>query len=397
VVGNLRSYGDEVLNSDGHYLQTTRCDRILELDTGVGAVTVEAGVTLDTLQRRFAPLGFMLPVTPGTAFITVGGAIANDVHGKNQGTAGTFGCHVDSLQLARTDGALLNCSRSENAEIFAATLGGMGLTGAITRARLSLRRITSTQLRVDSRRFANLHEFFELDARAHAAHEYNVAWIDCLATGAALGRGVYSSADHLTQPRNLGGAAVTRRTSVPFSPPISPINRATLSLLNRLYWRTHAIGAREIDYMKWLYPLDSIGHWNRLYGRAGFRQFQCVVPTGMAREAIGEMLRATASFGEGSFLAVLKNFGARPSPGLMSFPMPGTTLALDFPHRPRTVQLLAALHAIALDAGGRIYAAKDSCAPAASLARGYPNLERFRRSMDPGLSSVLARRLELTS
>ena len=183
---------------------------------------------------------------------------------------------------------------------------------------------------------------------------------------------------------------------MPFSPPISPINRATLSLLNRC-WRTHAIGEREIDYMKWLYPLDSIGHWNRLYGRAGFRQFQCVVPAAVAREAIGDMLRATARFGEGSFLAVLKNFGGRPSPGLMSFPMPGTTLALDFPHRPRTVQLLDRLHAIALDAGGRIYAAKDSCAPAASLARGYPNLERFRRSMDPGLSSVLARRLELTS
>jgi hypothetical protein len=182
VVGNLRSYGDEVLNSDGHYLQTTRCDRILELDAGVGAVTVEAGVTLDTLQRRFAPLGFMLPVTPGTAFITVGGAIANDVHGKNQGTAGTFGCHVDSLQLARTDGALLNCSRTENAE---------GRHPWRHRFRRPSPGASSAAHHLDlrtTRAASPISAILRTRRRAHAGHEYNVAWIDCLASSRARPR-----------------------------------------------------------------------------------------------------------------------------------------------------------------------------------------------------------------
>jgi FAD/FMN-containing dehydrogenase len=405
VIGNLRSYGDEALSPTGRYLQTTRCDRILELDQTAPTVTVECGVLLDALEDRLMPLGLMLPVTPGTAMVSVGGAIANDVHGKNHHCAGTFGCFVEEFELVRTTGEVLVCSPNQNSEWFAATIGGMGLTGAITRATLRLRRIESPLLKVRSMRFARLEEFFQLDEQHRNSHEYTVAWIDCLATGKALGRGIYSMADHLPRAPTGGTLASaaksrvqtrSRRINVPFTLPISPLNRATLGLMNAAYWRLYPTGTQSVNLRKWLYPLDAVGNWNRLYGPRGFRQFQCVVPADRARESITEMLRTISARGEGSLLAVLKNFGSKPSPGLMSFPMPGTTLALDFVYRgERTANLLRELHRITMDAGGRIYAAKDACSAPEHLEHGYPNLSRFKPLLDPGIGSLLARRLRL--
>ena len=405
VIGNLRSYGDEALSPTGCYLQTTHCDRILELDQTAPSITVECGVLVDALEDRLIPLGLMLPVTPGTAMVTVGGAIANDVHGKNHHCAGTFGCFVEEFELVRTTGEVLVCSPNQNSEWFAATIGGMGLTGAITRATLRLRRIESPLLKVWSTRFGCLEEFFQLDELHRDSHEYTVAWIDCLATGNALGRGIYSVADHLPSASTggtLASAAKSRvqtrshRINVPFTLPISPLNRATLALMNAAYWRLYPTGTQRVHMRKWLYPLDAVGNWNRLYGPRGFRQFQCAVPAGRARESITEMLRIIAARGEGSLLAVLKNFGSKPSPGLMSFPMPGTTLALDFVHRgERTANLLRELHRITMEAGGRIYAAKDACSAPEHLEHGYPNLGRFKLLLDPGIGSLLAQRLRL--
>jgi FAD/FMN-containing dehydrogenase len=400
VVGNLRSYGDEVLCPDGHYLQTTRCDRILQIDAGRDTVTAESGVRLDVLQRRVAPLGFVLPVTPGTAYPTLGGAIANDVHGKNHHVAGTFGSFVKRFELVRTSGEVLLCSPGDNPDLFAATIGGMGLTGAITWATLQLRRVESPFLQVTQHRFEDLAEFFDLDLQSKDKHEYSVAWIDCLATGRSLGRGIYSVADHSSMTADpAGGQArgARRRANVPFYLPVSPVNSFTLSVMNALYYRSHRNGTRLVPYESWLYPLDAVQHWNRLYGRRGFLQFQCVVPPGDARAAISEMLKAISAAKQGSFLAVLKNFGDKASPGLMSFPMQGTTLALDFPNRGQaTKELLLELHRIAASAGGRLYPAKDGCSPAASLEQGYPNFARFKRLIDPGLDSTMARRLQLT-
>lgn len=399
VVGNLRSYGDEVLSPHGRYVKTTRCDRLIDIDPKAGTVTAESGVSLHVLQRRLESVGFILPVTPGTARLTLGGAIANDVHGKNHHVAGTLGCFVEKFELVRSSGDVLQCSRGENPDYFGATIGGMGLTGAITQATIRLRRISSPFLDVTSHRFGNLSEFFDLDMRSKDRHEYTVAWIDCLSKGRALGRGIYSVADHspsgaasaVSAPRNG-----TYRATVPFSVPVSPVNRFSLSLMNSAYYRLHRTGERTVRYDDWLYPLDAIGHWNRLYGRHGFHQFQCVVPDRNARAAITEMLETIAARAQGSFLAVLKNFGDKPSPGWMSFPMPGATLALDFPNRgPATRELLLDLYRIAAAAGGRLYPAKDGCSPPASLAQGYPLHDRFRRMIDPGFGSVMARRLQL--
>jgi FAD/FMN-containing dehydrogenase len=399
VIGNLRSYGDEVLSVDGHYVQTTRCNRIIAIDREKETLTAECGISIDAIQGRLAPLGYQLPVTPGTAFLTLGGAIANDVHGKNHHVAGTFGRYVVRFELARSTGEVMQCSAEENPDWFGATIGGMGLTGAITWATIRLRRVETAWLQVRSQRFANLDEFFQIDEQKKGSNEHTVAWIDCLATGKSLGRGIYSVANPIGpeearvpyEPRSNGF-----RASVPIQLPVSPVNRLTLSLMNTLYYRSHRTGSRRVHYKQWMYPLDSIGNWNRLYGPGGFRQFQCVVPPGHARDAIGEMLETIASVGQGSFLAVLKNFGALGSPGWMSFPMPGTTLALDFAHRgARTTELLLKLHQITAAAGGRLYAAKDGCSPAESLAGGYPNFQRFKRMIDPGMGSMLAQRLRL--
>lgn len=400
MIGNLRSYGDEVLSVDGRYVQTTRCDRVIAIDRDNDTLTAECGISIDAIQRRIAPLGYELPVTPGTAFLTLGGAIANDVHGKNHHIAGTFGCHVECFELARSTGEVLRCSADENPDWFCATIGGMGLTGAITWARVRLRRAATPWLQVRSQRFRNLDEFFQIDEQKARSNEYTVAWIDCLATGKSLGRGIYSVANPARSEEAKAPPATPRfngfRASIPVQLPVSPVNRLTLSIMNALYYGLHHAKLRQVHYKQWMYPLDSIGHWNRLYGRRGFRQFQCVVPPHQAREAIGAMLATIATLGEGSFLAVLKNFGDVRSPGLMSFPMPGTTLALDFANRgPRTAELLLRLHRITAAAGGRLYAAKDGCSPADSLVGGYPNFARFRRMIDPGMGSMFAQRLRL--
>jgi FAD/FMN-containing dehydrogenase len=400
VIGNLRSYGDEVLSVDGHYVQTTRCDRVLGIDREKDTLTAECGISIDSIQRRVAPLGYELPVTPGTAFLTLGGAIANDVHGKNHHIAGTFGCHVERFELVRSTGEALRCSLDENPDWFCATIGGMGLTGAITWATIRLRRVATPWLQVRSRRFASLDGFFRIDDEESRSNEYTVAWVDCLATGKSLGRGIYSVANPARTDAVKPSSTLPRfdgsRASVPVKLPVSPVNRLSLSLMNALYYGTHRAKPRQIHYKRWMYPLDSIGHWNRLYGPRGFRQFQCVVPPDGARQAVGEMLATIAARGQGSFLAVLKNFGSVRSPGLMSFPMAGTTLALDFANRGApTAALLLRLHQITAAAGGRLYAAKDGCSPAESLAGGYPNFERFKSMIDPGMGSQFAQRLRL--
>jgi FAD/FMN-containing dehydrogenase len=401
VIGNLRSYGDEVLSPEGRYLSTARCDRIMQLDAAGATVTAESGIRLDVLERRLAPLGLMIPVMPGTSLLSLGGAIANDVHGKNHHSSGTFGRFVRRLQLIRTNGETLLCSDSENTELFAATIGGLGLTGAIAWATIGLRRISSPILRIASRRIRNLSEFFDIDAKDGGRHEYTVAWIDCLAKGDAMGRGIYSVADFAGAfPPGSGSAGGIRRPriGVPFALPVSPVNSLTVGAMNSLYYRTHRIGSRDAHFRDWLYPLDAIADWNRLYGRRGFYQFQCVIPTSRAHRGISDLLKIIALRGQGSFLAVLKTFGDKPSPGLMSFPMPGATLALDFPNRgPATQELLLELCRITMEAGGRLYPAKDAHSGADSLKTAFPNFERFKSLIDPGLESVMSRRLQLTS
>jgi FAD/FMN-containing dehydrogenase len=398
-----RSYGDVALNPDGLLLDCRGLDRFVSFDRETGLLACEAGVRLaDILAVACRPEpdggGWFLPVSPGTRFVTVGGAIANDVHGKNHHRAGTFGRHVHSLELLRSDGSRRVCSPAEDAALFAATIGGLGLTGVVLRATVKLRRVEGLALEAEDIRFGTLDEFFALAEESDRDWEYTAAWVDCLAGGRGLGRGIYSRARHAP---GVPAAPPDRepRLAVPATPPVSLVGRWSVRGFNGLYWRRLGTRGRRRwvgSYAPILYPLDAIGGWNRLYGPRGFHQFQCAVPPDGARAAMAEMLEAIAASGEGSMLTVLKRFGDLPSPGLLSFPMPGATLALDFPERGEgTRRLLARLERIVVAARGRLYPAKDSAMSAAALRAGYPALERFLPFVDPGLSSAFARRVGL--
>lgn len=393
--GNGRSYGDVCLNT-GHTLVHTRwLDRYVSFDAQQGVLECEPGVTLARIVGDMLPRGWFLPVVPGTRFVTVGGAIANDVHGKNHHSAGTFGHHVQALWLRRSDGRELECSPQLNADLFAATVGGMGLTGLITRARLALRRVPSGWMRVHSRRFRSLDEFFHLNHEAESRHEYTVSWIDCLSGGQGRLRGVLLAGDHADAP--AGQAQFPQAPgarSFPLTPPVSLINPLSLRAFNAAYFH-RAAESSTFDQPVWPYfwPLDALHHWNRIYGRRGLLQYQFVVPQQAGRQAIEEVLALIRASGMGSFLAVLKTFGDRPSPGMMSFARPGLTLALDFPNVPRVHGLFERLDEVMLRHGGAIYPAKDARCPAALFAQGYPRLAEFLHQRDPACGSTMARRM----
>jgi FAD/FMN-containing dehydrogenase len=395
-----RSYGDVALNPDGILLDCRRLDRFIAFDEQEGVITCEAGVTLSNilflLARRSGKAGgWFLPVMPGTRFVTVGGAIANDVHGKNHHRNGTFGNHVLSIDLVRGDGSVLTCSPRENPHLFAATIGGIGLTGVILRAKLKLRRVEGIGLETENIRFQHLEDFFSLTEHSDRDWEYTAAWIDCSAKEAKFGRGIFSRARHLAGAEVR--AARAPRLSVPFTPPLSFVNRVSVQAFNAIYWRLSGWSARRpqaASYEPVLFPLDAVGRWNRLYGREGFYQFQCAIPTGGAPGALFELMRVITATGQGSMLAVLKMFGTIASPGLMSFPQPGVTLAVDFANRGgETLQLLRRLEDITLAAGGRLYPAKDGVMTAEAFKAGYPNLDTFRHQIDPAFSSAFAKRV----
>ena len=392
-----RSYGDSCLNGGGTLIATRGLDSFISFDRESGEIVCEAGVSLAEIIEVALPHGWFLPVTPGTKFVTLGGVIANDVHGKNHHREGTFGRHVRSFELLRSDGTRLVCSPEENTDYFAATIGGLGLTGLVTMATLQLKRVASAFLGGESIKFGGLDEFFELSAESAASHEYVVSWIDCLGSGETLGRGHFLRANIL--PAEDAAGRKPRKAlplAVPVMPPVSLVNRLTLKAFNAAYYNRQV--PRRVERVwgidSFHYPLDAIANWNRIYGPRGFLQYQVVVPTADQRDVSGVLLEEIARSGQGSFLVVLKVFGGQPSPGLLSFPMPGTTLALDFPILgDETFKLLDRLDAIVMEARGRVYPAKDARMSPASFARGYPGLETFRKFVDPRMSSSFSRRV----
>ncbi|WP_238734879.1 FAD-binding oxidoreductase [Rhodopseudomonas infernalis] len=395
AVGMMRSYGDSCLNGDGSVIEMSGLDHLISFDRQTGVIKAEAGVTLDEILRVAIPAGYFLPVTPGTKFVTLGGALANDVHGKNHHHAGTFGRWVRQFTLARTDGSERVVGRDDTSGLFAATIGGLGLTGVITRVTLELMPIASSRIDLQTVPFGKLSEFFSLAAESEPSHDYTVAWIDCLAQGSKLGRGIFTRARH-----SLDGelrVSDKKGPSIPVEAPGFLLNRLSLAAFNEAYYRIAGRPrATSSCYDPFFYPLDAIGGWNRLYGRLGFYQYQSVVPAAVAEVATTAMLQTIAAAGQGSFLAVLKTFGDVPSPGLLSFPMQGTTLALDFANRGRsTLSLLDKLDAIVREAGGRLYPAKDGRLPPAMFRAGYRALDQFTPHMDPGLSSTFWRRMQL--
>ncbi|MFP5441221.1 MAG: FAD-binding protein [Gammaproteobacteria bacterium] len=386
--GNGRSYGDSCIAASEHALQLRGLDRFIAFDREQGILRAEAGVTLGEILALAIPHGWFLPVTPGTQFVTLGGAIANDVHGKNHHRRGTFGRHVRQFGLLRSGETGHTCSPATNSELFAATIGGLGLTGIITWAEVALMPVRSSQVDTLTVRFDSLAEFFALSAELDPQHEYSVAWIDCLADGSRAGRGAFSAGDHAVDgPLSVAGTSALR---LPFTPPFSLVNAATLRAFNTAYWHLQPARrrARRRDYAPFFYPLDGIRDWNRGYGPGGFQQYQCVIPEAAAADAIGELLAAIAASGRGSFLAVLKRCGDLQSPGLLSFPLAGTSLALDFPqHDDLDRRLFPRLDAIVRSAGGRLYPAKDAHMRGEDFRRAYPAWEQLAALRDPALNS----------
>jgi L-gulonolactone oxidase len=390
--GMGRSYGDVCLNERGRLIVTDMLDRIISFDRQSGILRAEAGLTFDRLLRVTVPRGWFAPVVPGTKFVTLGGAVANDVHGKNHEHVGTFGAHVIAIGLIRSSGEMLTLSQEDNAELFAATIGGLGLTGVIAWVELQLAPIRSAMIDTETFALGDLADFFK---RAEESRDwaYTVAWIDCLAKGAATGRGFFTRGRHAEE----GDLTVHKpsRLDVPFDAPGVLLNAHTIRLFNALYrHRPFVLGEKRMHYEPFLFPLDAVAHWNRLYGRRGFFQHQSAVPMAGAFETLRKLLELTATFGEGSFLVVLKLFGDEPSPGLVSFPLPGATLALDFPNKGEsTRRLLERMADVVLAAGGRLYPAKDATMSGAAFRSGYPAWRKLEAQRDPAIMSDFWRRV----
>jgi FAD/FMN-containing dehydrogenase len=390
--GMGRSYGDVCLNPNGLLWNTTRLDRFISFNEQTGRLVCEAGVLLRDIQRLFIPRGWILPVTPGTQMVTVGGAIANDVHGKNHHISGSFGNYIMHLKLARTDGSIIECGPELLPQWFEATVGGIGLTGVILEAEIQLKPVVGPWLLSETLPYEHLEEFFQLAKESEVNWLYTVSWIDCLAKGKV--RGLFMRANPYDQDKSMPSSH--RTWTMPFVPPVSLVNSCSVRGFNWLYFNTKKNQKEQtkVYYDPFFYPLDHIQHWNKMYGPKGFFQYQTVIPSETSFDAIEAMLHEIASSKEGSFLTVLKTFGLKQSLGLLSFPRPGVTLALDFPNRGlSTEKLFERLDAIVREAQGRNYLAKDARMPRDLFMLGYPRLNEFLKYRDPGISSAMSRRL----
>jgi L-gulonolactone oxidase len=395
AMGLRRSYGDSALNGAGRLLDMTGLDRLIAFDAGRGIVRADAGLSLSSLLRVIVPKGWFTATSPGTRFVTLGGAVANDVHGKNHHLAGAIGCSVRALGLLRGDGSRLTLSPDENPDLFAATIGGLGLTGVITWVELQLAPIASAWLDVEIVPYDNIEAFWALAEDGASGFEHTVAWIDCLARGDKRGRGVFTRANWRTDGRLDVHNDRTWKV-IPMDAPSFALNRFSVRAFNTFYYRAHkSMRKQQVQhYGAHFYPLDAIRSWNRLYGWGGLLQYQCAIPFDTARDALPALLDEIARGGEASFLAVLKTFGPRTSPGLLSFPRPGATLALDFPFRgATTLANLMRLDAIVREAGGALYPAKDGRMSAEMFRLSYPRLDQFLPHKDPHMNSNFWRRV----
>ncbi len=402
-----RSYGDASVNDGGGVVLATRLNRMLSFDADAGVVTCEAGVGLDELVNAFLPKGWFLPVTPGTKFVTVGGAIANDVHGKNHHRDGVFSNFVAWLDLLLADGSVLHCSRDENADAFWATVGGAGLTGIILTAQIQLLQVESAYMKIDSRRCKDLDEVLAALSESDGRYRYSVSWVDVLASGAHLGRSFLANGDHASRddlPGNTTNPFATRdkrKLAVPIEFPSWALNSLSIKIFNEAIYRTHPTRNNQIEsYDSYFYPLDRIHNWNRVYGKRGFTQYQAVFPPDQT-EGIREMLEKLSAASLGSYLSVLKRMGPQ-GEGMLSFPFEGYTLTLDLPFRKGAEPLFEELDRLVLNRGGRLYLAKDVTTKADVFQAMYPRLDEFRAvkaKLDPHnrFSSRQARRLGLCS
>ena len=382
-----RSYGDSSLNHT--ILSTLRLNHILAFDEQTGVITCEAGVSLSEILDAFVPRGWFLPVTPGTKFVTVAGAAASDIHGKNHHVAGSFSRHIQSLKVLLSDGTTVSCSREEQSDLFWATCGGMGLTGVILEVTFVLIKIETGYIRQRIMKARNVEEAIELfEENVHWT--YSMAWIDCLAKGDHLGRSAVILGEHVTKDEikyRFGDPLRPKKhftAKIPLYFPDFTLNTFSVKLFNLARYATYISGDSIVDYEPFFYPLDTILEWNKIYGKRGFTQYQFVIPKNNSAEGLKIILQRIAESGEGSFLAVLKLFGQED--GMLSFPQEGYTLALDFPLTPKAFALFSELDEIVTQYGGRLYLTKDVRMKKEVFQKGYEHLPQFldvKRKYDP--------------
>ena len=384
-----RSYGDSCLNSDGIYLDTSNCKKILNYDEKNGVVECESGITVGELSKLTMPEWFV-PVSPGTKFVTIGGAIANDVHGKNHHANGTFGMHVISFELIRSSGEVLFCDKKNNYELFKATIGGLGLTGLISKVKIQLTKSGSYYIDQETIKFKSLVQYFDISDKFDSLYDYSVAWVDCI-NGNEV-RGVYMGGNF---SKNKGKDKKFKlKLSVPFYFPYKLLNNFTIRIFNIFYYYLTKSGYSKIFYENFFYPLDSIHNWNKIYSKKGFYQFQFVIDKSKKNE-LQKIFNEIKEEGIGSFLAVLKTFGNLKSPGMLSFPKEGYTLALDFPnHGEKTVKFLNKMEKKIISIGGKIYPAKDILMSPESFHKSYETRD-FINYKDKNFKSDMSIRLKI--
>lgn len=395
--GQGRSYGDSCLNADQTLIDTSNLQRLISFDDQSGILKCEAGVTLEQIIQFALPRGWFLPVSPGTKFVSVAGAIANDIHGKNHHREGTFGRHILEFELLRSNGERLICSPGQNAEMFRATIAGLGLTGMISWALLRLKPVKGPYIDMESIKCQNLDEFLEVSADSEKDYEYTVAWLDGTATGRSYGRGIFMRGNHSKRSGTLKPASfLDRIKKVPCDLPGWTLNALSIKAFNALYFNRQISRERsaEVYFEPFFYPLDSIQDWNRIYGKRGFFQFQCVLPKTRDQLELRKVLKKISDSGKASFLSVMKEFSDLKSPGMLSFPREGVTLALDFANQGQaTLRMLQELDLLVREAGGAIYPAKDASMSAQSFRQYFPAYREFSGYIDSKFSSSFWRRV----
>ena len=391
-----RSYGDSCLNDQGILISSKHLNHFIHFDKRTGILRCEAGVSIKEILEMSVPNGWFMPVTPGTKYVTIAGAIANDVHGKNHNKVGAVGCHIKAFELLRSSDERIFCSQDENVDLFRATIGGLGLTGFITWVEIQLMPVVSGFIEEESIQFENLNECLTLFEQSEKDYLYTVAWIDCLAQGEQSGRGIFTRGNHCENLSLVRNIQYKKNIKVPFTFPRGCLNKVTVKIFNELYYRKLGGVKKEsrMSYHNFFYPLDSILDWNRLYGPRGFIQYQCVL-VDEPQQAMTELLKLIAHSGQPSPLNVLKEFGDIDSPGLLSFPRKGLTLALDFPNRgEKTLRLLNELDVIVKESSGALYPAKDSRMSRDMFELSFPQLSDFKQHIDPKFSSSFWRRVQ---
>jgi len=394
IYGLGKSYGDVCLTEEGTLLVSKGLDKIIEFDATQGTIRAESGITLDEILKLITIDGWFIPVVPGTRFITIGGALANDIHGKNHHKAGSFGNFVRKFELLRSNGERVVCSKESNEDFFYATIGGLGLTGLITWVEIDLISITNQFMQTRRDRFENIDEYWNLNEELEESWDYTVAWIDCMAKETNLGRGVFHLGNHSIQENNLPNYRGMKVT-VPLELPFSLVNSFESKLVNNLYYKLNSRKDNMLKhYQPFFFPLDSINSWNRIYGNRGFFQYQCVIPPRDSKIGTEEVLKTIKRSNQNSYLGVLKDFGDIKSTGLLSFPRPGTTLALDFPNKGEdTLNLFNKLDNIISEFNGALYPAKDARMSGEMFRMSFPKYEEFSKFIDPKFSSNFWKRV----